>query len=319
MTMKRLIVVWIMILCMVPLSAWAEEETVEWFSESSELYNSRGEHFCFEIEGDHAVLTDYRVDPDASQPAIVHVPDTLGGVPLTVIDSNAFNNEGDSYDGTKVECIAIPEGVVALRSDAFQCAHDVRRIELPSTLERIDGYPFHHVHADISFPDGNQFYQVNDGFLVDTRTDGLIYCSASSASLPLPRVSRVEDWALENYSPYQVTLEFPDSVTFIGANNAYDCVDIETIIVPGSVVELADEALRVNTATEIILNEGLRRIGAFAFEQTEITSISIPSTVEWIGWGAFFLTDVEDQDLGLTCQIETEEEYENRSWPDDDE
>ena len=72
-------------------------------------------------------------------------------------------------------------------------------------------------------------------------------------------------------------------MTFIGANNAYDCVDIETIIVPGSVVELADEALRVNTATEIILNEGLRRIGAFAFEQTEITSIRIPSTVEWIG------------------------------------
>ena len=108
-------------------------------------------------------------------------------------------------------------------------------------------------------------------------------------------------------------------MTFIGANNAYDCVDIETIIVPGSVVELADEALRVNTATEIILNEGLRRIGAFAFEQTEITSIIIPSTVEWIGWCAFFLTDVEDQDLGLTCQIETEEEYENRSWPDDDE
>jgi hypothetical protein len=130
-------------------------------------------------------------------------------------------------------------------------------------------------------------------------------------------VSRVEDWALENYSQYQVTLEFPDSVTFIGANNAYDCVDIETIIVPGSVVELADEALRVNTATEIILNEGLRRIGAFAFEQTEITSISIPSTVEWIGWCAFFLTEVEDQDLGSTCQIETEEEYEIRSsWPD---
>ena len=318
--MKRLMLVWVMILCLVPLGAWAEEETVEWFSESSELYNSRGEHFCFEIEGDHAVLTDYRVDPDASQPAIVHVPDTLGGVPLTVIDSNAFNNYGGSYDGTKVECIAIPEGVVALRSDAFQCAHDVRRIELPSTLERIDGYPFHHVHAEISFPDGNQFYQVNDGFLVDTRTDALIYCNSSSASLPLPRVSRVEEWALENYSQYQVTLEFPDSVTFIGANNAYDCVDIETIIVPGSVVELADEALRVNTATEIILNEGLRRIGAFAFEQTEITSIRIPSTVEWIGWGAFFLTEVEDQDLGLTCQIETEEEYEIRSsWPDDDE
>lgn len=309
----------LLILCLVPLGAWAEEDTVVWYSESGALYNSLGEHFCFEIEDGHAVLTDYRVDPDANQPTIVRVPDAFDGVPLTVIGSNAFNNYGGSYDGTKVECIAIPEGVVALRSDAFQCAHDVRRIEMPSTLERIDGYPFHHVHAEISFPDGNPIYKVDHGFLVDTRTDALIYCNSSSVSLPLPRVSRVEDWALENYSWYQITLEFPDSVTYIGARNAYDCVGLETIIVPGSVVELADEALGINTATEIILNEGLRRIGAFAFEQTEITSISIPSTVEWIGWGAFSLTEVEDQDLGLTCQIETEEEYENRSWPDDDE
>jgi hypothetical protein len=263
--MKRLMLVWVMILCLVPLGGWAEVEPVEWFTGSGEVYNSLGEHYCFVVEDDHAVLTDYRVDSDADQPAIVHVPDTFDGVQLTVIGSNAFNNYGGSYDGTKVECIAIPEGVVELRSDAFQCAHDVRRIELPSTLERIDSYPFHHVHADISFPDGNPIYQVDHGFLVDTRTDALIYCNSSSVSLPLPRVSRVEDWALENYSWYQITLEFPDSVTYIGASNAYDCVGLETIIVPGSVVELADGALGMNTSAEIVLNEGLRRIGAFAF------------------------------------------------------
>ena len=122
--MKRLMLVWVMMLCLLPLGAWAEEEAVEWYTGSGEMYNSLGEHYCFRIEDGHAVLTDYRVDPDADQPTIVHVPDTLGGVPLTVIDSNAFNNEGDSYDGTKVECITIPEGVVELRSDAFQCAHD---------------------------------------------------------------------------------------------------------------------------------------------------------------------------------------------------
>ncbi len=114
--MKRLMLVWVMILCLVPLGGWAEVEPVEWFAGSGEVYNSLGEHYCFVVEDDHAVLTDYRVDSDADQPAIVHVPDTFDGVQLTVIGSNAFNNDGGSYDGTKVECIVIPEGVVELNT-----------------------------------------------------------------------------------------------------------------------------------------------------------------------------------------------------------
>ena len=43
--MKRLMLVCLLILCLVPLGAWAEEDTVVWYSESGELYNSLGEHF----------------------------------------------------------------------------------------------------------------------------------------------------------------------------------------------------------------------------------------------------------------------------------
>ena len=38
---------------------------------------------------------------------------------------------------------------------------------------------------------------------------------------------------------------------------------------------------------------------------------SLNGRVDWLG--RVFLTDVEDQDLGSTCQIETEEEYEIRN------
>ena len=67
-------------------------------------------------------------------------------------------------------------------------------------------------------------------------------------------------------------------------------------------------ALSVNTATEIILNEGLRKIGAYAFDNTEISSIVIPSTVEWIGLDAFGPAK-EVLLLNPDCHIETEEEY----------
>ena len=40
--MKRLMLVWVMILCLVPLCGWAEVEPVEWFTGSGEVYNSLG-------------------------------------------------------------------------------------------------------------------------------------------------------------------------------------------------------------------------------------------------------------------------------------
>ena len=329
--MKRLMLVWVMMLCILPVVGMAEEENVVWYSSSDEVYNSLGEHFCYEVEDDHAILTRYWVEKGKLQPAVVMVPSEINGVPLTAIARCTFDNfdgfiipsgERMTFDGKQVECIVIPEGVTELRGGAFICAHDVKQIELPSTLtviEKGDTYTFHHVHAEISFPNGSSCYRVEDGFLIDTRTDALIYCSPSTCQLPLPRVRRIEDSALEYYSQFQTILEFPDSVEYIGSMNAYDCVDLETIIVPGSVVELADYALKTNTASKIILNEGLRRIGALAFAETEITEITIPSTVEWIGALAFEGThmDLEDNLPELNCYQETEEEYVMRCYGED--
>ena len=319
----------LIVLLFLPLLALAESESTVWHAGDGEVWNDAGEHFEYEIEDDHAVLTFYWTEKDKPQPPVVLVPAVVNGVPLTAIGVGAFNNDASyesadgwrtSYDGEQVECIVIPEGVTTLKGEAFICAHDVKRIELPATLKEIETgltYTFHHVYAEISFPNGNPNYRVENGFLIDTRSDTLVYCSPSSHHLPLPRVRRIGDSALEYYSQFQTVLEFPDSVEYIGRMNAYDCVDLETIIIPGSVVELADDALKTNTAKTIILNEGLRRIGAFAFAETEITEIAIPSTVEWIGAYAFFLTDVEDNLPELSCYVETEEEYEQRCYGED--
>ena len=82
--MKRRMLVWVMILCLVPAGGWAEEEAIEWFSGSGDIYNSLGEHYCFRIEDDHAVLTQYWVEDMARQPSEILVPAALGRYPLTV-------------------------------------------------------------------------------------------------------------------------------------------------------------------------------------------------------------------------------------------
>lgn len=322
--MKRMMMVWVMLLCLVMPGSRAEEETVEWFGEPGETYNSRGEHFRYEVRDDHAVLTWYWMEKDKPQPPVIEVPAALGGYPLTAIGWCAFDNwDADefpdgwhqAYDGRQVECIVIPEGVTALEDGAFCEAEYVGTIRLPSTLKKIHpGLCFEHVSAEISFPSGNLVFRVEDGFLIDGEQDALIYCSPAAREHPLPRVARVETHALDNYHGGRTVLAFPDSVEYIGGYNAYDNVDLETIIVPGSVVEIADLGLYCNSATSIVLHEGLKRIGAFAFSETNAGRIIVPATVEWIGYGAFMWEGLEPVIRNPDCVWETEEQYLSRIW-----
>ena len=310
---------------LIPLAAACETPDIQWFSETGEVYNSMGEHFCYEVEDDHAVLTFYYLEEDKQQPAEIAVPGNLGGYPLTEIGWCAFDNWDpweelgwrESYDGRKVDRIVIPEGVTRLGEGAFLEAEYVRTFSLPSTLNNIEtGMTFVHADAEIVFPNGNECFRTDNGFLIDSRMESLIYCAPSATDKPLPRVRRIESHALENYVWGQGTLEFPDSVEYIGSHNAYDCTDLQTIIVPGSVREIEDYGLYCNSATEIVLNEGLRKIGAFAFTETDAKEIAVPASVEWIGYGAFEWKDLKAIVKNPDCVWETEKEYNTRIWKD---
>ena len=314
-------------LCLACMFAGAE--TVLWSDGDGEMYNSLGEHFLFQAQGDHAVLTGYWMEQEREQPGTVNVPAMVGGLPLTAVGWCAFDNwdplelpdgQWQPYDGDKVEKIVIPEGVTALEDGAFCEAHGVKSVSLPSTLTDIAvGMTFEHLDAEIEFPNGNQVFRAENGFLIDSRTEGLLYCAPSARELPLPRVRRIEANALENYSDWQETLEFPDSVEYIGGYNAYDCVGLKAIIVPGSVKEIADYGLFCCSAERIILNEGLEKIGAHALSETEAEQIVIPSTVTWVGYhealDEAYLE--EGEPLGMIflnpdCIVETAEEYNSR-------
>ena len=270
--------------------------------------NDAGEHFQYEVTNGYAILTGYIVDGET--PEEILIPDTIDGLPLREIGSGALNNWTFAYDGEAVLHIVIPEGVTALRDGAFLCCHDVPCIQLPSTLEIIEtGGTFSHVCAELVFPNGNPSFTMENGFL-DQRTCALLYCAPSASEHELPAVHRIEDSALDNYRRSATQLIFPDGVEYIGSYNAYDRTQLERIVVPGSVLELGEQALCINSATEIVLHEGLRRIGSEALAHTNIQSITVPSTVEWIAYDAFGSLDAEDVILlNPNCVWEGGEEY----------
>ena len=315
----------VFLLCMVCLvlsaagNALAEESIAEWFDGAGEVFNSLGEHFCYQIRDDHAVLTQYWVEDLDQQPAVVRVPGVLGGYPLKAIGWCAFDaadlrDTGRRYHDPVVERIVVPEGVTVLENGAFLCANDVKQIELPATLSVIstEGMTFYNAGGEIVFPNGNPFFLSEDGFLMDRRTDALLYCSKSSASKPLPKVARVENNALMKYAPAQSTLEFPDSVTYIGGFNACNTTRrLKAVIIPASVREIGDFAFYGCYPAAFVLNEGLRKVGAFAFADTSTPEIRMPSTVEWLGYGAADAAGIYEG-LNPACRLESEDEFSAR-------
>ena len=95
-------------------------------------------------------------------------------------------------------------------------------------------------------------------------------------------VKRIEKSAFALSKIENITI--PESITFIGRAAFYGCPLLKKIIIPGSVTSIDESVFEDCTYLEDIqLNEGIKTIGAFAFNNTSIKSIIFPDSVETIG------------------------------------
>ncbi|MGN1132013.1 MAG: leucine-rich repeat protein, partial [Ruminococcus sp.] len=83
--------------------------------------------YTYSVSGDNAVITHYNGDD-----MFVDIPNSIDGYNVTEIASSAFNNVDD------VRGIEIPEGVEKLQSGIFTNCSNVEYISLPSTLKDIE-------------------------------------------------------------------------------------------------------------------------------------------------------------------------------------
>lgn len=93
-------------------------------------------------------------------------------------------------------------------------------------------------------------------------------------------------------------IELPNTITTFGDRAFYYCKLATEITIPESVVSLGDKTFYGCPLTEVIIPNGVTKIGNSLFELcTELTHIEIPNTVESIGIMAFksckSLTEIE--------------------------
>lgn len=291
------------------------------------------ENFSYILTNEGAILTDWLNWTDAEVQPTLAIPDSLGGTPVVGIGSGALATCLDGPYFSDFEII-IPEGVTFLEESAFECCSNANSIYLPSTLNVIPEGSFMHVGADIVFPNGNPCFTVENGFLVNTRTQTLLYSSCSSRGKQLPLVKRLGAHCLDNWLYNVEEPLLPDSLLSIGSGVFYDLPDLKRISLPAGITSIDSNCFvatglqEVNipsSLTEIpsycfndcyfstfVVPDGVERIGEYAFKNNwYLTDVTIAESVQFVGYNAF-PEEIHVVALSPTTHFETLEEYQIR-------
>lgn len=316
----------------------------DWYGgEAADVLYSDGLFDC-ELSSRGAVLLDCsRFLNQPEVPDVLEIPAELGGYPVVGLGAYALC----TYDfaGGRDFSIIVPEGVRFMTSDAFLCCHAATRISFPSTLDDLPESSFYHVSAEIDFPNGNPRYSCENGFLIDRDTQTLLYAAPSSQGQPIPAVRRLGDSALDNWKPAGNEIRLPDTLESIGPYaldgqytgdfsplaalilpdgvrelsdcSIYGCWEIQLLRFPATLMEIPAYCVANCGLGAVEIPEGVTRIGEFAFyyydwEQTELSAVTLPASVEFVGFRAF-PDECEITALNPDTHFETEEEINQRN------
>lgn len=314
--MKKLLLTLLALLLVVP--AMAEEPA----------YNVEGNYLYSQTHGG-VILTDYIPEPgDIGAADMAILPAEIAGNPVVMY---GFVFE----EFAPLEKIIVQEGVTDI-GDAFCWSWFDGEIELPASLNYIAEGSLYGLRAEITVSEDNPFFTCADGFLIDTRTQTLLYTAPSAADKPLPAVRRLGAMCLDNWHagetvhlPETLTsiasgvfsdmvdtkhVNIPAGVTQIGAG-AFDCTGLTEVTLPAGLTAIEALTFSCNDFTEVVIPEGVTRIESWAFYLCPLERVEIPASCTFVAWDAFD-PEVELVLLGENTHVETMEEYD--IWVDDD-
>jgi hypothetical protein len=178
---------------------------------------------------------------------VVTIPSMLFGLPVTSIDSLAFQNN------STVTSITIPNGVTSIGVSAFYYCSSLTNITIPGSVTSIGSSAF--------------------------------YCCGSLKNIVIPSgVASIGDWTFY-YCSSLTNVVIPASVTSIG-NHAFDsCSGLKSLVLPPGVTNIATYAFsHCNNLKNLTLPNGITSIGDDAFYFCgSLPSLMIPSSVTSLG------------------------------------
>jgi len=238
------------------------------------------------------------------------------------------------YEGSS-STVSIPSkignyDVIEIGYNAFRNCSEIEKLNIPSSIEKIDGYAFNGCNfTTVKFADNCKI----------TKFAGFGNMSKLT-SINIPNnVIKIDDYALQNDTKLS-SITIPANVQEIGYHSFYNCTGLTTLTIPTNVskidvsaftscnfttVKFADNCKitkfagfgNMSKLTSINIPNNVREISDYALQyDSSLTSIKIPANVRKIGYHAFYESGVkslsiprrvEEIDSGAfnSCKFET--------------
>ncbi len=214
-------------------------------SKSRFIKSSSNDEYSYDIYADHISITKY-LGSDAK----VSIPSVIDDLPVTSLDGDVFGGR-DSL--TSVE---IPDSVTSLGGSVFSCCDGLTSIEIPDSVTTLGNSVFHACEnlASIEIPESvtsigyGAFYMCHS--LERVTIPHSVKSIGDAAFLETPWLSGqtddfviVGDGVLIDYNGSYETVIIPNTVKYIsGTFGGSNCEAITEVVIPDTVTNIAESA-----------------------------------------------------------------------------
>jgi hypothetical protein len=227
---------------------------------------------------------------------------------VTYIGRSAFSNHSDItsiqlpssiigigkwafFNCVQLKSIAIPAGVTTIEEGAFAGCREIETITIPGNITQIGEQVFRGCEnlCNLVVTDGNPFYRMDNGCLIDTRNKKIIFGMADARIPGDGSVEKIGRSAF--YGRHELSaITIPDTVTTIEEDAFYDCKSLLEVTIPGSVTSIEQGAFSSCKGLHTVsILEGVKSIGEWAFQFCEnLCAVTVPRSVKSISANAFF-------------------------------
>lgn len=216
-------------------------------------------------------ITNFKGDVRDYDGAVMEIPATIQGIPVTEIGRCAFSNSDEIWYSsdyqeiekleTSIEELYIPDGVKIIGEGAFRELR-AKTLRIPQSLQKVGEKAFASNFAllTVKIPKNTDIFEAG-AFSDCMRLENIIFEDG---------IEKIPKRMFESCGIK--TLSFPPSLKVVEENAFRDCYLLETLI----------------------LNEGLERIEGYAFSGVSPKSISLPQSLCFLSEDAFYKADVEE-------------------------
>ena len=208
------------------------------------------------------------IDKYIGNAAEVVIPDTIDGIPVTLIEISAFS-------GTPIKKVVIPETVTTIDSSAFEACGHLEKVILPSKLRTLGKNAF-------SCCESLSFIEL-PASLEHLGREAFSDCKNLKSLCIPPNCLEAGNNSLFKNSGIE-TLELSEGIASIPDMCFGNMPALKKLILPTTLKEIGYNAISgCPNLEEIILPEGLETIRSSAFSYSSgLTEITIPKSVRHI-------------------------------------